>query len=106
MLEILRHLLLLERQHLLFNDSKVITQPPFILLTYKGSNDHPFLQPLLPAVINQIDFDSSTGNYTTVGDFNAKDLATTVGVTITMQLTEVTNLFGDKLFQDRHPGVA
>ena len=95
--------------NLLFNDSKrFITQPPFILLTYKrGSNDHPFLQPLLPAVINQIDFDfTPTGNYTTVGDFNAKDLATTVGVTITMQLTEVTNLFGDKLFQDRHPGVA
>ena len=93
---------------LLFNDSqRFITQPPFILLTYKrGGKDHPFLQPLLPAAINQIDFDfTPTGNYTTVGDFNATERATTVGVTITMQLTEVTNLFGDKLFNDRAPGV-
>lgn len=93
---------------LLFNDKKrFITQPPFVLLTYmRGAKQHPFLQPLLPAAINQIDFDfTPTGNYTTVGDFNATNLATTVGVTITMQLTEVTNLFGDKLFQDRAPGV-
>ena len=95
---------------LLFNgikNQRFITQPPFILLTYKrGGKDHPFLQPLLPAAINQIDFDfTPTGNYTTVGDFNADKIATTVGVTITMQLTEVTNLFGDKLYQDRAPGV-
>ena len=98
---------------LLFNgikNQRFITQPPFILLTYKrGGKDHPFLQPLLPAAINQIDFDfTPTGNYTTVGDFDvdpSKPRATTVGVTITMQLTEVTNLFGDKLFQDRAPGV-
>ena len=92
----------------LFNDkTRFITQPPFILLTYKrGGKDHPFIKPLLPAAINQIDFDfTPTGNYTTVGDFNATNAATTVGVTITMQLTEVTNLFADKLFDDRAPGV-
>lgn len=93
----------------IFNDSsRFITQPPFILLTYmRGAKQHPFLQPLLPAAINQIDFDfTPTGNYTTVGNFGATGKATTVGVTITMQLTEVTNLFADKLFTDRAPGVA
>ena len=92
----------------IFNDSsRFITQPPFVLLTYmRGANQHPFLQPLLPAAINQIDFDfTPTGNYTTVGDFGATGKATTVGVTITMQLTEVTNLFADKLFGDRAPGI-
>ena len=85
----------------LFDDkSRFITQPPFVLLTYmRGAKEHPFIQPLLPAAINQIDFDfTPTGNYTTVGDFGATGKATTVGVTITMQLTEVTNLYGDLLF--------
>ena len=92
----------------LFNSGdRFITQPPFILLRYmRGADEHPFIRPLLPAAINQINFDfTPTGNYTTVGEFNADPKATTVGVTITMQLTEVTNLFGDKLFQDRAPGV-
>ena len=92
----------------IFNDKqRFITQPPFILLTYRrGSEEHPFIRPLLPAAIDQINFDfTPTGNYTTVGDFNATERATTVGVTITMQLTEVTNLFADKLFTDRAPGV-
>ena len=82
---------------------RLITQPPFILLTYKrGAEDHPFIRPLLPAAINQISFDyTPTGNYTTVGGFKTeKDVATTVGVTITMQLTEVTNLFaGENTFK-------
>jgi|TARA_B100000035_G_scaffold27591_1_gene21448 hypothetical protein len=93
---------------LLFNGgSRFIKQPPFILLTYKrGTDDHPFIKPLLPCAINQINFDfTPTGNYTTVGEFNADPKATTVGVTITMNLTEVTNLFADKMFTDRAPGV-
>tara|TARA_Y100000004_G_scaffold166642_1_gene198495 strand:- start:769 stop:1821 length:1053 start_codon:yes stop_codon:yes gene_type:complete len=94
---------------LLFNSdgNRFITQPPFILLRYmRGADEHPFIRPLLPAAINQINFDfTPTGNYTTVGEFNGDPKATTVGVTITMQLTEVTNLFGDKLFNDRAPGV-
>tara|TARA_Y100000361_G_scaffold152828_1_gene173193 strand:- start:718 stop:1770 length:1053 start_codon:yes stop_codon:yes gene_type:complete len=93
---------------LLFNGgSRFIKQPPFILLTYKrGADDHPFIKPLLPCAINQINFDfTPTGNYTTVGEFNADPKATTVGVTITMNLTEVTNLFADKMFNDRAPGV-
>ena len=93
---------------LLFNSgNRFITQPPFILLRYmRGADEHPFIRPLLPAAINQINFDfTPTGNYTTVGEFNADPKATTVGVTITMQLTEVTNLFADKLFTDRAPGV-
>ena len=92
----------------LFNSgNRFITQPPFILLRYmRGADEHPFIRPLLPAAINQINFDfTPTGNYTTVGEFNADPKATTVGVTITMQLTEVTNLFADKLFNDRAPGV-
>ena len=94
---------------LLFNSdgNRFITQPPFILLRYmRGADEHPFIRPLLPAAINQVNFDfTPTGNYTTVGEFNSDPKATTVGVTITMQLTEVTNLFGDKLFNDRAPGV-
>ena len=93
---------------LLFNGgSRFIKQPPFILLTYKrGADDHPFIKPLLPCAINQINFDfTPTGNYTTVGEFNTDPKATTVGVTITMNLTEVTNLFADKMFTDRAPGV-
>tara|TARA_B100001059_G_scaffold150817_1_gene150661 strand:- start:8203 stop:9252 length:1050 start_codon:yes stop_codon:yes gene_type:complete len=93
---------------LLFNSgSRFIKQPPFILLTYKrGESDHPFIKPLLPCAINQINFDfTPTGNYTTVGAFNNDPKATTVGVTITMNLTEVTNLFSDKMFTDRAPGV-
>ncbi len=92
----------------LFNGgSRFIKQPPFILLTYKrGADDHPFIKPLLPCAINQINFDfTPTGNYTTVGEFNADPKATTVGVTITMNLTEVTNLFADKMFTERAPGV-
>lgn len=83
--------------------NRFITQPPFVLMTYmRGAKEHPFIQPLLPAAINQIDFDfTPTGNYTTVGDFNATEKATTVGVTITMQLTEVTNLYADTLFTKR-----
>ena len=87
--------------------SRFIKQPPFILLTYRrGGADHPFIKPLLPCAINQINFDfTPTGNYTTVGEFNADPKATTVGVTITMNLTEVTNLFADTMFNERAPGV-
>ena len=93
---------------LLFDSgNRFITQPPFILIRYmRGADEHPFIRPLLPAAIDQVNFDfTPTGNYTTVGEFNADPKATTVGVTITMQHTEVTNLFGDKLFNDRAPGV-
>lgn len=88
-------------------DSRFITQPPFILITYKrGAGNHPFIQPLLPASINQISFDfTPTGNYTTLANFDATDEATTIGVTITMQVTEVTNLFSDVLFTKRAPGI-
>ena len=85
------------------DNDRFITQPPFVLMTYmRGAKEHPFIQPLLPAAINQIDFDfTPTGNYTTVGDFGATKKATTVGVTVTMQLTEVTNLYADTLFSNR-----
>lgn len=75
--------------------SRFITQPPFVMLTYmRGAKEHPFLMPLLPAAIDQINFDfTPTGNYTVVGDLGHDKKATTVGVTITMSLTEVTNLF-------------
>lgn len=88
-------------------DSRFITQPPFILISYKrGTGNHPFIQPLLPASIDQISFDyTPTGNYTTLANFDATDEATTIGVTITMQVTEVTNLFSDVLFTKRAPGI-
>lgn len=87
--------------------NRFIQQPAFVLFTYKrGAMDHPFIQPLLPAAINQINFDfTPTGNYTTLSNFDALDQATTIGVTITMQLTEVTNLFGNSLFKNRAPGI-
>ena len=91
--------------------NRFIKQPPFIYLQYmRGSDRHPFIPSLLPAALNQVSFDyTPTGNYTVLSDFaanGAKDRATTIGVTITLQLTEVTNLFGDQLdknFQPKKP---
>ena len=87
--------------------NRFIKQPPFVLMTYKrGADVHPFIQPLLPAAINQLSFDFTTsGNYTQLANFDKTDEATTIGVNITMQVTEVTNLFSDTLFTKRAPGV-
>ena len=78
------------------------------IITYKrGAKQHPFIKPLLPAAINSINFDfTPTGNYTQLSNFDATDQATTVGVVITMQVTEVTNLFSDTLFNNPAPGVS
>ncbi len=88
-------------------DNRFIKQPPFVLMTYKrGASEHPFIKPLLPAAINQLSFDfTPTGNYTQLANFDATKEATTIGVNITMQITEVTNLFSDTLFKNRAPGV-
>tara|TARA_B100001063_G_scaffold216323_1_gene217937 strand:- start:2293 stop:3294 length:1002 start_codon:yes stop_codon:yes gene_type:complete len=95
---------------LIFNTdgNRFIKQPPFVLITYKrGAKQHPFIKPLLPAAINSINFDfTPTGNYTQLSNFDATDQATTVGVVITMQVTEVTNLFSDTLFNNPAPGVS
>ena len=95
---------------LIFNTdgNRFIKQPPFVLITYKrGADVHPFIKPLLPAAINSINFDfTPTGNYTQLSNFDATDQATTVGVVITMQVTEVTNLFSDTLFNNPAPGVS
>lgn len=86
-------------------NNRFITQPPFVCVTYmRGAKVHPFIRPLLPAAINNLSFDfTPTGNYTQLANYADADkgtAATTVGVTITMQVTEVNNLFSDtKMFQ-------
>ena len=81
--------------------NRFITQPPLIYLRYmRGANVHPFLQPLLPSFINQVGFDfTPTGSYTQLANYADaavnKDVATTVGVNITLQLTEVSNIYKD-----------
>lgn len=79
--------------------NRFIKQPPFIYLQYmRGAQRHPFIPSLLPASLNAVNFDyTPTGNYTTLSDLEQLNSATTVGVTITLQLTEVTNLFADQL---------
>jgi len=79
--------------------NRFIKQPPFIYLQYmRGSQRHPFIPSLLPASLDAVNFDyTPTGNYTTLSDLEQLNSATTVGVTITLQLTEVTNLFADQL---------
>lgn len=79
--------------------NRFIKQPPFIYLQYmRGPNRHPFIPSLLPASLDAVNFDyTPTGNYTTLSDLENLRGATTVGVTITLQLTEVTNLFADQL---------
>lgn len=87
-------------------DNRFITQPPFVCVTYmRGAQVHPFIRPLLPAAINNINFDfTPTGNYTQLVNYGSKNEATTVGVTITMQVTEVTNLFSDTELVQRARG--
>ena len=81
--------------------NRFITQPPLIYLRYmRGADVHPFLQPLLPSFINQVGFDfTPTGSYTQLANFAdaaaKKDVATVVGVNITLQLTEVSNIYSD-----------
>lgn len=80
--------------------NRFITQPPLIHLRYmRGASEHPFIQSLMPAFINQVGFDyTPTGSYTQLSDYASaakKTVATTVGVNITLQLTEVTNLYRD-----------
>ncbi len=77
--------------------NRFIKQPPLILLQYmRGENKHPYIQSLLPAFINQVSFDyTPTGSYTQIANYGETDKATTVGVTVTLQLTEVTNVYAD-----------
>ena len=81
--------------------NRFIKQPPLILLQYmRGQDNHPYIQSLMPAFINQVSFDyTPTGSYTQIANYGEKDKATTVGVTVTLQLTEVTNIYADD-YQD------
>lgn len=74
--------------------SRFLAQPPFVLLTYmRGSKEHPFMRPLLPAALNSVSVDyTPTGNYTVMNDFDSTGKATTVAANVTIQLTERTNL--------------
>jgi|14BtaG_2_1085337.scaffolds.fasta_scaffold24328_2 hypothetical protein len=91
-------------------ETRFITQPPFICVTYmRGAKVHPFIRPLLPAAINSINFDfTPTGNYTQLANYAEANkngnVATTVGVTITMQVTEINNLFSDTELVQRARG--
>lgn len=85
--------------------NRFITQPPLLHLRYmRGATEHPFIQSLMPAFINQVGFDyTPTGSYTQLSDYATaatKTAATTVGVNITLQLTEVTNLYRDDFDSD------
>ena len=77
--------------------NRFIKQPPLILLQYmRGKDMHPYIQSLLPAFIKQVSFDyTPTGSYTQIANYGETDKATTVGVTVTLQLTEVTNVYAD-----------
>lgn len=81
--------------------SRFIIQPPLVLMTYKrGAYDHPFIQPLLPTAVTSVSIDyTPTGNYTILDNIEEWDEATTVGVAITVSLTEMTNLFLEDIDQ-------
>ena len=76
------------------NTSKFLEQPPLLLMTFmRGATDHPFMRPLLPAAINSVSVDyTPTGNYTVMNNFGETSRATTVAATVTIQITERTNL--------------
>lgn len=91
-------------------ENRFIKQPPFLLLTYKrGANIHPFLRPLLPCSLNSLSIDyTPTGNYTVMDNFGATNVATVVAVNITLELTEVKNVFKedyDNNFSNRALGI-
>ena len=89
-------------------DGRFIQQPAFIYLQFmRGADRHPYIPSLMPASINQVNFDfTPTGNYTMLANYaEAKDktLSTTIGVNITLQITEVTNLFKEGLDDKYQP---
>lgn len=91
-------------------DERFIKQPPFLLLEYRrGSNKHPFINSLLPCAVTGLDIDyTPTGNYTVIDNFNEQKVATVVGVNITVQLTELKNVFSNNIetnFGGVAPGV-
>jgi len=91
-------------------ENRFIKQPPFLLLTYKrGANIHPFLRPLLPCSLNSLSIDyTPTGNYTVMDNFGKPNVSTVVAVNITLELTEVKNVFKedyDNNFANRAIGI-
>lgn len=82
----------------IFNGAnRFIKQPPFLLLTYRrGGQEHPFLYSPMPCALNSLNIDyTPTGNYTVMDNFGKTGLATVVGVVITLQLTEIKNVFAE-----------
>lgn len=75
--------------------NRFITQPPLLMIRYKrGSDDHPYLLPLKPCVINNLDIQyTPSGNYTILNNFTEDDVATTVATTITVSLSEIKVVF-------------
>lgn len=81
---------------LIFNgQNRFITQPPFLLLTFKrGSRQHPYILPSKPCVINNLQVDyTPSGNYTVLNNFGETDVATVVATNITIGLTEIKTVF-------------
>ena len=82
----------------LFNpNTRFITQPPLIQLTYmRGSERHPYLNQIKPCVINNLEVNyTPTGNYTVLNNFDENDVSTTVATTITLSLTEIRTIYQD-----------
>lgn len=84
--------------NVLFNDGpRFIKQPPFIQLTFKrGANQHPYILPTKPCVINSLSVDyTPSGNYTVLNNFGQEEVATTVVTTISLSLTEIKTVFAE-----------
>ena len=78
-------------------DTRFITQPPFVQLTFKrGSDQHPYILPTKPCAINNLSIDyTPSGNYTILNNFGESEVATVVVTTISMSLTEVKTVFSE-----------
>jgi hypothetical protein len=78
-------------------EDRFIKNPPHLLVTYKrGSDDHPYILPPQPCIIENIQIDYTPGgNYTMLNNFASKGQATTVSTLITLTLTETKITYQD-----------
>jgi hypothetical protein len=83
-------------------DSRFIKQPPLLRITYKrGPNQHPYILPLKPCAITNMNIDyTPTGNYTVLDNFGNETVATVVATNITLGLTEVKTIFNEDYYDN------
>lgn len=83
-------------------DNRFIKQPPFLRITYKrGPDQHPYLIPLKPCAINNMNIDyTPTGNYTVLDNFGNETVATVVATNITLGLIEVKTVFNEDYYNN------